>query len=37
MRIRLDINNKAHRQRIKYVLGDFDMSNLAWFTYNIVR
>ena len=37
MRIRLDINNKAHRQRIKYVVGDFVMSNLAWFTYNIVR
>ena len=37
MRIRLDINNKAHRQRIKYVLGDFVMSSLAWFTYNIVR
>ena len=37
MRIRLDINNKAHRQRIKYVLGDFIMSSLAWFTYNIVR
>ena len=37
MKIRLDINNKAHRQRIKYVVGDFVMSNLAWFTYNIVR
>ena len=37
MRIRLDINNKAHRQRIKYVVGDFVMSNLAWFTYNIIR
>ncbi len=37
MRIRLDINNKAHRQRIKYVVGDFVMSNLAWFTYYIVR
>ncbi len=37
MKIRLDINNKAHRQRIKYVVGDFLMSNLAWFTYNIVR
>ena len=37
MKIRLDINNKAHRQRIKYVLGDFVMSNLAWFIYNIVR
>ena len=37
MRIRLDINNKAHLQRIKYVAGDFVMSNLAWFTYNIVR
>ena len=37
MRIRLDINNKAHRQRIKYVVGDFVMSSLAWFTYNIVR
>ena len=37
MRIRLDINNKAHRQRIKYVLGDYVMSNLAWFIYNIVR
>jgi len=37
MKIRLDINNKAHRQRIKYVLGDFVMSNLAWFLYNIVR
>ena len=37
MRIRLDINNKAHRQRIKYVVSDFVMSNLAWFTYNIVR
>ena len=37
MRIRLDLNNKAHRQRIKYVVGDFVMSNLAWFLYNIVR
>ncbi len=37
MRIRLDINNKAHQQRIKYVVGDFVMSNLAWFIYNIVR
>ena len=37
MRIRLDINNKAHRQRIKYVVGDFVMSNLAWFAYNCVR
>jgi len=37
MRIRLDINNKAHRQRIKYVVGDYVMSNLAWFAYNIVR
>ena len=37
MKIRLDINNKAHRQRIKYVVGDFVMSNLAWFIYNIIR
>ncbi len=37
MKIRLDINNKAHQQRIKYVVGDFLMSNLAWFTYYIVR
>ena len=37
MRIRLDINNRAHRQRIKYVAGDFLMSNLAWLTYNCVR
>lgn len=37
MKVRLDINNKAHRQRIKYVVGDFVMSNLAWFTYNLVR
>lgn len=37
MKIRLDINNKAHMQRIKYVLGDYVMSNLAWLTYNIVR
>ena len=37
MKIRLDINNKAHLQRIKYVLGDYVMSNLAWLTYNIVR
>ncbi len=37
MRIRLDINNKAHRQRIKYVVGDFVMSNLAWFCYNCIR
>ena len=37
MRIKLDINNHAHRQRIKYVVGDFVMSNLAWFIYNIVR
>ena len=37
MKIRLDINNKAHVQRIKYVVGDFVMSNLAWFTYNCVR
>ncbi len=37
MKVRLDINNKAHRQRIKYVLGDYVMSNLAWFSYNIAR
>ncbi len=37
MRIRLDINNKAHVQRIKYVIGDFVMSNLAWFSYNCIR
>ena len=37
MRIRLDFKNKAHHQRIKYVVGDFVMSHLAWFTYNIVR
>lgn len=37
MKVRLDINNKAHQQRIKYVVGDYVMSNLAWFTYNIVR
>ena len=37
MKIRLDIKNKAHLQRIKYVVGDYVMSNLAWFTYNIVR
>ena len=37
MRIRLDINNKAHRQRIKYVVCDFLMSNLAWFIFNCVR
>lgn len=37
MKIRLDINNKAHRQRIKYVVGDYVMSNVAWFLYNIVR
>lgn len=37
MKIKLDINNRAHRQRIKYVMGDFLMSNLAWFTYNCVR
>ena len=37
MKIRLDIHNKAHRQRIKYVIGDFVMSNVAWFTFNIVR
>ena len=37
MKVRLDINNKAHRQRIKYVVGDFVMSNLAWFIYNIIR
>ena len=37
MKIRLDINNKAHRQRIKYVVGDYVMSNLAWFIYNIIR
>ena len=37
MRIRLDINNKAHLQRIKYVLGDFVMSNIAWLTYNCMR
>ncbi len=37
MKIRLDINNRAHVQRIKYVLGDYVMSNLAWLTYNIVR
>jgi len=29
MKIRLDINNKAHRQRIKYVVGDFVMYRLA--------
>ena len=37
MKIRLDINNKAHRQRIKYVVGDWVMSNVAWFLYNIIR
>ena len=37
MRIRLDLNNKAHQQRIKYVLGDYVMSNIAWFCYYIVR
>ena len=37
MRIRLDLNNKAHRQRIKYVVGDYVMSNLAWFLFNCVR
>ena len=37
MKIRLDIKNKAHQQRIKYVVGDFVMSNVAWFIYNIVR
>ena len=37
MKVRLDINNKAHQQRIKYVVGDYVMSNLAWFAYNIVR
>ncbi len=37
MKIRFDVNNKAHRQRIKYVVGDYVMSNLAWFTYNITR
>ena len=37
MRIRFDINNKAHRQRIKYVVGDYVMSNLAWFLFNCVR
>jgi len=37
MKVRLDINNKAHRQRIKYVVGDLVMSNLAWFSYNCVR
>ena len=37
MKVRLDINNWAHRQRIKYVVGDYVMSNLAWFTYNIIR
>ena len=37
MKIRLDLNNKAHRQRIKYVVGDFVMSNVAWFLYYIVR
>ncbi len=37
MRIRLDFNNRAHRQRIKYVVCDFVMSNIAWFIYNIVR
>ena len=37
MKIKLDINNKAHLQRIKYVLGDYLMSNLAWLAYNCVR
>jgi len=37
MKVRLDISNKAHIQRIKYVVSDFVMSSLAWFTYNIVR
>ena len=37
MKIRLDINNKAHTQRIKYEVGDYVMSNLAWFTFNCVR
>ena len=37
MKIRLDLNNKAHVQRIKYVVCDFVMSNVAWFAYNCVR
>ena len=37
MRIRLDFSNKAHVQRIKYVVGDFLMSNLAWFSFNCLR
>ena len=37
MRIRLDFSNKAHIQRIKYVAGDFLMSNLAWFSFNCLR
>ena len=37
MKIKLDLKNKAHRQRIKYVVSDFVMSNLAWFVYYIVR
>lgn len=37
MKIRLDLNNKAHCQRIKYVLSDFVMSNLAWLFFNCAR
>ena len=37
MKIRFDIHNQAHIQRLKYVVGDFVMSNLAWFTYNCIR
>jgi hypothetical protein len=29
MKIRFDINNQAHLQRFKYVVGDYVMSNLA--------
>jgi len=30
-------NVKAQRQRIKYVISDYVMSNLAWFTFNCLR
>jgi hypothetical protein len=37
MKIKLDLKNKAHRQRIKYVVSDFVMSNLAWLFFNCAR
>jgi len=37
-RLHIDLaNNRTHRQRFKYVLGDYVMSNVAWFVFNCLR